>query len=329
VLDDMLKPQPKGADGSYRGLASRWIAGEVVGPFSYRGTRSDDPNDTVPHEDRRVLRGLNVFAAWLNHQDTRSINSMDSLVTDGAVQYIKHHLLDFGSILGSNGVGPKQPWSGHQYFLTRKPAALQMMTFGLYPPRWARSEYPKFTGVGLFDSWSFDPISWKPNYPNPAFLMMDREDAFWAAKQVAAFSDDEIRAIVETGEYSDPRAAGWIAKCLIERRDKIAQAWLSKVLPLDGFRFVDGELAFEDLGARHGIGTVCQYEVRWSTSDNFGRLTTLLNARGTKAPVVSAGIQYLAATIACAGDPEDSCPNPVTVYLRRAGTSFEVVGIER
>jgi len=47
----------------------------VVGPFSYRETRSDDPNDTIPHQDRRVLRGLGVFAAWLNHHDTRSINT--------------------------------------------------------------------------------------------------------------------------------------------------------------------------------------------------------------------------------------------------------------
>ena len=124
-----------------------------------------------------------------------------------------------------------------------------MVTFGLYPPRWARSEYPKLTGVGMFDSWSFDPLSWKPNYPNPAFLLMDREDAFWAAKQVAAFSDDEIRALVETGEYSDPRAADWITECLIKRRDKIAEAWFSRVLPLDKFSIVDGKLAFEDLGA--------------------------------------------------------------------------------
>ena len=57
---------------------------------------------------------------------------------------------------------------------------------------------------------------------------MDDEDAFWAAKQVAAFTDEEIRAIVQTGEYSDPRAADWIADCLIQRRDKIAAAWLGK-----------------------------------------------------------------------------------------------------
>ncbi len=78
----LLKAQPTGPDGSYRALASRWIAGKLLGPFTYEGTRTDDPNDTIPHEDRRVLRGLRVFAAWLNHQDTRSMNTMDTLVTE-------------------------------------------------------------------------------------------------------------------------------------------------------------------------------------------------------------------------------------------------------
>src|SRR5262249_985916 len=75
-LTERRKPLPKEAKGSYRALASRWVEGKVVGPFSYRGSRTDDPNDTVRHEDRRELRGLAVFAAWMNHHDTRSINSM-------------------------------------------------------------------------------------------------------------------------------------------------------------------------------------------------------------------------------------------------------------
>ena len=57
---------------------------------------------------------------------------------------------------------------------------------------------------------------------------------------MAAFSDDEIRAIVETGEYSDPRAADWITECLIKRRDKIADAWFGKVLPLDNSEWPTG-----------------------------------------------------------------------------------------
>ncbi len=327
-VDEMLKTQPKGADGAYRALASRWIAGEIAGPFSYRGTRTDDPNDTIQHEDRRMLRGMGVFAAWLNHHDTRSINTMDSLVTEEGRQYLKHYLLDFGSILGSDGVGAKEPWAGHEYTIANKEAAVQMVTFGFYTPRWMRSDYPKFTGAGLFDSWSFDPIAWKSNYPNPAFLMMDREDAFWAAKQVAAFTDDEIRALVKTGEYTDPRAADWIAECLIKRRDKIAETWFATVLPLDKFRVTDGELGFDDLAASRPGGPARLYRIEWAKYDQKGHFTALPNAGGRQIPAFN-GTEYVAVTISCDGKSGEACPGPVTVYLRRAASQIEVVGIDR
>jgi hypothetical protein len=228
VLDELLKDQPRGPDGTYRAMASKWIPGQAVGPFSYEGMRSDDPNDIVPHQDRRELRGLRVFAAWLNHEDTRSVNSMDTLESENAVQYIKHYLIDFGSILGSAGVGPKLAWHGHEYVIERKAPVVQAVTLGLYPPRWARSEYRNYPGVGMLDYKSFDPVSWKASYPNPAFELTDREDAFWAAKQVAAFSDDEIRALVKTGEYTDSRTADWIAECLIKRRG--SSRWTNSAL---------------------------------------------------------------------------------------------------
>jgi len=330
VVDELLHAQPKLADGTYRALASRWLEGKVVGPFDYRGARSDDPNDTIPHQDRRVLRGLAVFSAWLNHHDTSQINTMDVLVTEDDRQYLKHYLIDFGSILGSRGDRPKEPWIGHQYVIIHKEALVRAVTLGFYVPRWERSVYPKLKGVGLFDASSFDPLQWKPEVPNAAFLMMNSTDAFWAAKQVAAFTDDEIRALVETGKLSDPRAEDWIAECLIERRDKIAQAWFSKVLALDQFRIADGNLAFDDLSARYGTSAPRSYDVQWSAYDNdHGVLTPLPNATGTNLPPAPIATEYLAATIRCAAKPAEPCPDPVTVYLRRSGTEFQVVGIDR
>lgn len=328
MLDQMLKTQPPGQDGTYWGMASRYIAGTLLGPFSYEGMRSDDPNDTIPHEDRRMLRGLNVFAAWLNHHDTKAVNTLDSLVEEDGLRYVKHYLIDFGDTLGSDGVQPKYAWSGHEYTIDPKGSLVQMGTFGFYMPRWARAEYPDFTGVGRLDSWSFDPLTWKPNYPNPAFLKMDREDAFWAAKQVAAFTDADIRALVETGQYSDPRAAEWISNSLINRRDKIAEAWFSRVPPLDKFGIVDGKLTFEDLGARYDFEKERQYSVRWATSDDKGRLTLLPGGAGRDVPALQSGSPYLAAIIECA-DTGKACGRGITVYLRVHQTVPEVVGIDR
>jgi hypothetical protein len=329
AVNDLLKSQPKDPAGKYRALASRWVEGQVVGPFSYMGARKDDPNDTVSHEDRRVLRGLRVFASWLNHQDTRSINSMDTMVTVDNRQFLRHYLIDFGSILGSAGYAQKEPWMGHEYAIARPEAAIQLVTFGFYLPGWMRSNYPKLHGAGLFDARSFEPLKWKPNYPNPAFLMMDQDDAFWAAKQVAAFSDDEIRAIVQTGQFSDQRSADWITECLIQRRDKIAAAWFGKVLPVDNFRVAESKLAFDDL-SRYAVGLPLGYEIRWASYDNHrGVSTPLPGAVGRKLPVVDDSTEYLAATVAHASEAETNCPNPVTVYVRRAPKGFEVVGVDR
>ena len=49
------------------------------------------------------------------------------------------------------------------------------------------------------------------------------DDAFWAAQRVAAFTDEMIRAIVHTGEFSDPAAEKQLGDILIKRRDKIVQ----------------------------------------------------------------------------------------------------------
>ena len=328
ALDELLKGQPTGPDGSYRALASRWIAGKLVGPFTYDGLRTDDPNDTIPHEDRRELRGLRVFAAWLNHQDTRSINTMDALVTEGGIPHIKHYLVDFGSILGSDATAPKDAWSGHQYVFENKEALVQIATLGLYLPKWARVENPRIRGVGLFNASSFDPISWKPSYPNLAFMLMDREDAFWAAKQVAAFSEAEIRAIVETGEYSDPRATEWMIQCLTKRAAKIVEAWLSPVTPLDKFAVVDGKLTFEDVRKERSNGLSRGYTVRWAEWDGNGRTEQLPNATGLQVPEFrSSDAKYLAATVACSGN--GVCEKPMSVYLRRCDTGLQVVGIDR
>ena len=50
-----------------RVMASLSTPGRIIGPFRYEFTRSDDPNDLIPHDRRRDLRGLAVLFAWLNH----------------------------------------------------------------------------------------------------------------------------------------------------------------------------------------------------------------------------------------------------------------------
>jgi len=48
-----------------RVLATRWPGGIDLGPTPIRDTRPDDPNDRVPHLERRTLRAMKLVAAWL------------------------------------------------------------------------------------------------------------------------------------------------------------------------------------------------------------------------------------------------------------------------
>jgi hypothetical protein len=114
-LDQILRRAARRADGRYRATAGRFAEGRNVGPFRYHGTRPDDPNDVYPHEHRRELRGNRVFCAWINHDDSRAVNSLDMLVGPEGRQYIKHYMFDFGSSLGSGTNDPDHPWAGHEY----------------------------------------------------------------------------------------------------------------------------------------------------------------------------------------------------------------------
>src|SRR6185436_16341487 len=95
--------------------------------------------------------------------------------------------------------------------------------------------FPDIPAVGRFEHAKFDPDQWVPEYPNPAFLNRLPDDEFWAAKQIVAIRNEEIRAVVGSARYSDSAAAAWLSECLIERRDKIGRAIFKKVLPLDRF----------------------------------------------------------------------------------------------
>ncbi len=326
-VDEILYRVPRDARNRYRAVASLMLPGGI-GPFRFHGVRKDDPNDTVPHEHRRALRGLFVFCAWLSHNDIKSLNNLDIHAEENGVHFVRHYLIDFGATLGSESFTAKSPRAGNEYFYDARPSFVQIATLGLHVPRWAQAHFADLPSVGRFESEIFDPVNWKPNYPNPAFLNRLPDDTFWAAKQVMAFRDVEIRALVETGQFSDPRAVDWLTRCLIARRDKIGRAFFAQVLPLDGFRVAGGRLEFDDLAVRYQFAAPREYAVEWSRFDNRTEQTAPLpGASGFTLPAQilnAAPGDYFCARIRAA-DPAKH----VVVYLRRGRQQVELVGLER
>lgn len=323
-----LKRVPRDAQGRYRGLASLFVSGKILQNFRYNGTRADDPNDIVPHEHRRDLRGLFVFAAWVNHNDSRAINNLDTLAEENGVKFVKHYLIDFGAILGSASILSNSARDGNTYFFEPKQMVAQILSLGSYVPEWARSKYITHPALGKIEYPRFEPEEWKPNYPNPAFDNRLPDDTFWAAKKVMSFSDEQIGAIVKDAQYSDPEAEKWIFTYLTHRRDIIGKTYFAQVLALDDFAVRDGKLTFVDLEVRHGFAEKRDYQVRWSRFDNSTEAHSPIGAESgfdlPSAVADGADGAYFAASIRF----EEVAKN-VMVYLRKKNGRIEVVGIDR
>ena len=144
-------------------------------------------------------------------------------------------------------------------------SASQFFTLGLYAPKWQHAKYPKLPAVGRFEYEVFDPEHWVGDYPNAAFRNENPADRLWAARKIAAFTEEEIRAMVATGRYTDPAAEEWVVRCLIERRKKILDAFLTGTAALDRFEVRGSKL--EMIYA--GPGTARRrVKVQWSAFDN-------------------------------------------------------------
>ncbi len=257
ILQQFLRALPSGPDGRVRAIASRLLPG-TLGPFNYKGTRSDDPADTIPHEHRRELRGLYVLAAWLNHLDTKQHNSMDVLVEESGRRYVVHYLIDFGSSLGSAGIGPNTPRKGVEHDADLGATAARWFTAGFYARSWER--YPGSSthpSVGFYSADLFDPGGWRNNYRNPAFANRTIRDGYWGAKLVASFDEEQIRAAVSAGQLSDRAAQEALVQAISARRDLTVAYWFSRVTPLESPGLQGSaqtpQLAFQDLAVAERI----------------------------------------------------------------------------
>ncbi len=250
---------PQIGDGVYRTLASKFLEGDLIGPFSFRGKRRGDKNDRIPHEHRRELRGYRVFSSLLDHFDSRQANTLDSFIVTGPGQegYVLHQLLDFGSTLGSSAVKPKDKLHRHDYGLNYGQVAASLGSFGGYYPDWDKAHDPELLSVAIFESNTFNPETWRPQYPNPAFQYMTVRDAFWATKILMQINDEQIAAIVKEARYLDPEAESYVTQTLIERKRKIGEAWFGKMNPLDNFVILVSsggtQLGFDDLMIQSGL----------------------------------------------------------------------------
>ncbi|MBD3345139.1 MAG: hypothetical protein GF401_08775 [Chitinivibrionales bacterium] len=257
-LEKILAVVERTEEGLVRGLASKYITGEPLSAWRFRGTRKDDPNDFIPHQHRRELRALYVIGSWINHYDLTVANTFDTYITQNGKGYVLHYLLDFGGTLGASSQGPMSRIHGHEYYFDIPIIALRFITLGLYTPLYDRWDTIPLPSVGAWEARTLRPHRFRYLLPNKAFANMSPQDGFWAARTVMSFTDQQIDAIVGTAQYSNPDAARYIADILKKRRDKIGREFYEEVNPLDKFRIEEPaqgayHLCFEDLAVKAGF----------------------------------------------------------------------------
>jgi hypothetical protein len=264
-VNRILKKAAQQDDGRYRVVASKLLTGKDKGGFAFAGVRKGDGNDIIPHEHRRDLRGLRVFSAWLEHNDIRAGNTLDMYVEEEGRKFVRHYLIDLGSTLGSDTVFPNVEIVGYEHQLDWSEAGKSLFSLGLYQQPWyLREREVKYTAVGAYTSEYFKPHRWKQNFPLAAFENMTDRDAYWAAKIVGSFTDEQIVAAVAAGEISDPAAEAHLAQNIIARRDLITQHYYKRVAALEGFRVdvadTGAVVRFRDLRAGNGSAAAQGYE---------------------------------------------------------------------
>jgi hypothetical protein len=337
-LDAIFRRSNKSANGTYRAVAGRGLPGRVLGGFEYHNTRPDDPNDVVPHEHRRELRALKVFGAWTNLVDMKAGNTLDTVITENGRGVVRHYLQDVGSTFGTGANALREYDEGWEYLYEGGAMMKRLVSFGFYLAPWVTADYEDNDAIGRFEGDSFDPETWKPRVPTAAFRRARPDDTFWAARRVAAFSDDMIRAIVKTGRYSNPADEKLLSDVLIKRRDKIAQAYLTNINPLVDFALnASGGLTFTNAAVKAGVAQepTGGYSVSWSSFDNTTGETKSLRSdsigqteRVEAVPNLGGDGAYVKIQIkAMAGT--DAWQKPVDVYFRNTGGEWKLVGVER
>jgi hypothetical protein len=342
-IDDigtLLERAERERDGSYRIVASKGLEGKPVGRVRFFDTRPDDPNDIVPHEDRRELRAYGVFAAWLNHVDAKAINSLDMLVTENGRAFVRHNLIDFGSALGSGGVGPADYWAGSQYLVQAGDIGRQMVGFGFSFPAWHTMKFYETPSIGRLpaDNTGFNPDLWRPRVPNQAFLHARSDDKFWAAQKLMAMTTDMLRAAVRAGDFNDPVSEDFLVRALTERRDAIGRAYLTAINPIaDPVLEADSALTFRNAAVDADVARMPSgYRAVWSTFDNTTGKTLRIaemTSRTTRfdVPANLPGAQgvFVQVELSAVGGLYPSWEKPVHAYFRHLDSEWRLVGFER
>ncbi len=257
-----------GASDSVRACAIRLPDGVDLGPTPSAMMRDDDPNDRVPHRDRRTLRALAVVGAWLDMPQVGTRITRDYYVGSRGCGHVRHLLVGLDGALGASRVpAPRRADELRADAGPRPVANLYTLGFAPDPPvTHAQREHP---GLGAIDD-MVDPKRWSPSLPYEPVDRILPADGYWAARRLLEMSDAALADAVAGGELSDPRAARTLLSILKARRESVARMWFGTVTPLRATDSNPGGLVLHNDAARHGFEDASTWEYTVEYLDHDG-----------------------------------------------------------
>src|SRR5579883_265027 len=242
ALDAIVEHLPR--QGPFvRMVASAWLPGYNVGAFRFEGARDDDPNDVVPHEDRRELRGLRLLAAWLDRHDTRAGNTVDMWMAergapDGSPGHVVHNQIDTSEALGSTwDWEPISVRLGRSYVVDWGDLAGDFVSLGARRRAWETvRRTPGQEFFAYYNVEDFDPEAWKNEYPVASFSRMTERDGAWMARILARFTPELVGGLALSGRLTDPRRTAYLRSVLDGRLERILGRYLTRLSPIADVR---------------------------------------------------------------------------------------------
>jgi hypothetical protein len=300
-VDKRLAVIEQSPNGKLRVMVSAWLDGKPLGGHPFEGVRADDPNDRIPHQLRRDLRGAYALFSWLDHSDLHLGNVLDAWVedaNDAKRHYVKHYWVDYGIGLGFGARKNREPRYGYEFYVDYASIGTSLLSLGIAERPWEARLEAKLRGVGMYETKLYDPGSWVSS--TPAYVpiyVADRFDKFWASKIIMRFTREHIRTAVDAGRLTDPLAAAWLTEALIERQRKTARYWFERVNPLDEFTLDAHTLCFKDLSVVYAFASA---RTTYYTVDSFDRAAHALSSR--KHAAGTSGVTCIPLELARAGD---------------------------
>ena len=252
----------------------------------------------------------------LRYMPARHVDAPGHVEENGR-HFLRHYLLDFGSTF--TGGLPLEYFHGREYGFDLQSIEKEVVTLGIYKSADEKNGVVVSPEVGIFTSHDFDPAHWRPTYPCIAFDNMTDRDAFWAMRIIMSFTEPELRKIVETAEYSNPRNSEYVLRTLMERRQILANYWLRKANPIASFSVETASgahaLKFRDMlvdaSLADSAATEYEYQIQGAS---YGKAVQ---------PVLLLDRQALGQLL----EKNPNGPIAFTIRTRRSGTSSDPVTV--